>query len=504
MRQDVVAIVFCWMAETVRLNHPMESGMSHQDRDGHTVSAPHHQALKQTLDWLLDPAPLSDVAFRADCSWTPRGLIFAAILWTWSDEKTLTERFFLARKVVAAMGILSRLPATSYQAFLKMLRAWTVRLTAVLHEAFRRRMQTDLADRFRVCCYAVFGVDGSRLELPRTESNEQRFSPAAARRRKKTKGKPRCKPRRRARSRACRAKRAREKKVNSPQMWLTTMFHVGTGLPWDWRTGPSDSSERDHMRQMLKALPAAALVTADAGFVGYEYWKALLDSGRHFLIRVGANVRLLKGLGYVKEKNGLVYLWPDREAARHQPPLVLRLVVAPATDTRCTWSRRCGTRSDFRTNRWWRSTPSAGGWNCSTATSSRRSSVASCGATRRPTPSWRRPGRSWGCGPCACTARWSWRGRASRRDGSVWRSCCCAYRRSLHEYKNPPDPGESLRELLLRAVIDPYHRANKASRDYPRKKQGHATGAPQIGRATKDQINAARKIRDQLASGLTA
>jgi hypothetical protein len=63
----------------------------------------------------LDPAELSDVAFREDCTWTPKGLIFAALLWTWSDEKTLTERFFLARKVVAALGILPRLPATSYR-----------------------------------------------------------------------------------------------------------------------------------------------------------------------------------------------------------------------------------------------------------------------------------------------------------------------------------------------------------------------------------------------------
>ena len=88
-------------------------------------------------------------------------------------------------------------------------------------------------------------------------------------------------------------------------MWLTTMFHVGTGLPWDWRTGPSDSSERDHLRQMIGALPAGALITADAGFVGYETWKAILDSGRHLLIRVGANVRLLRKLGYVEEKAGL-------------------------------------------------------------------------------------------------------------------------------------------------------------------------------------------------------
>jgi Transposase DDE domain len=484
----------------------MESGMSHQDRDGHTASTPHHQALKQALDWLLHPARLSDVAFREDCTWTPKGLIFAAILWAWSDEKTLTERFFLARKVVMAMGILTRLPATSYQAFLKMLKVWTVTLSVVLHEAFRERMRTDLADRFQVCGYTVFGVDGSRLELPRTESNEQRFSPASARQRKKSKKKPKPRrgPRRRTHSRASRDQRAREKKVNSPQMWLTTMYHVGTGLPWDWRTGPSDSSERDHLKQMIKALPADALVTADAGFVGYEYWKALLDSGRHFLIRVGANVRLLRGLGYVKEKNGLVYLWPDREAARNQPPLVLRLVVARGGRhpvylvTSVLDEERLSDKQvvEIYALRWgvelfYRHFKQTFG---------------------------RHKLRSHAADNAALEATWSllglWalclhgqvqlaqQGVPARRISVA--QLLRAYRRSLREYKSAPDPRESLRELLLKAVIDPYHRANKASRDYPRKKQGHTTGAPEIRRATKDQINAARKIRNQLTLGLTA
>src|SRR5271157_2669971 len=156
------------------------------------------------------------------------------------------------------MAILARIPATSYQAFLKMLRTWTVTLTIALVVAFRQRMQTDLADRFKVCGFQVFGVDGSRLELPRTKSNEARFSPAKARGRSKSK--PRRKRRRgRARSRASQARRTREKKSNSPQMWLTVMFHVGTGLPWDWRIGPSDSSERDHLRQMIDALPARGI-----------------------------------------------------------------------------------------------------------------------------------------------------------------------------------------------------------------------------------------------------
>ena len=79
-----------------------------------------------------------------------------------------------------------------------------------------------------------------------------------------------------------------------------------------------------------------------------------------------------------------------------------------------------------------------------------------------------------------------------------------AYRKSMREYKSPPDPGESLRELVSRAVIDPYKRANKSSRDYPRKKHGHAIGAPEIRDATEDQIKIAREIRDHPVLGLTA
>src|SRR5690242_5191094 len=99
----------------------MESGMSHQDTVGHTGSAAHHQALKQALDWLLASARLSGLTFREDCSWTPKALIFVAVLWAWSDQKALTERFSHARKVVIAMGILERAPAATYQAFLKIL-----------------------------------------------------------------------------------------------------------------------------------------------------------------------------------------------------------------------------------------------------------------------------------------------------------------------------------------------------------------------------------------------
>src|SRR5689334_12774137 len=292
---------FLLLGRDSNLNSPTESGMSHQDTDGLTAVPRQLQDLKRTLDWLLAGADLSGVSFQRDCSWTPKALIFVAILWAWSDEKALTRRFTLARKIVVRMGILPQPPAATYQALLKMLLNWTARLAVVLFTAFRGRMRTDLAARFKVASFAVFGVDGSRLGLPRTGSNEARFTAASVRR-----GGPR-KARRRVRSKAARARCARRKKADSPQMWVTLLSHLGTGLPWDWRLGPSDSSERAHLQEMVASLPEGALVAADAGFVGYDTWKAVLSGGRHLLVRVGANVRLLKGLGYIRERAGLVY-----------------------------------------------------------------------------------------------------------------------------------------------------------------------------------------------------
>jgi len=73
---------------------------------------------------------------------------------------------------------------------------------------------------------------------------------------------------------------------------LHVEWHVGTGLPWNWRIGPADSSERAHWLEMLPTLPLGALMAVDAGFVGCEYTRAVVESLRHVLLRVGSNVRL--------------------------------------------------------------------------------------------------------------------------------------------------------------------------------------------------------------------
>ena len=112
-----------------------------------------------------------------------------------------------------------------------------------------------------------------------------------------------------------------------PQGWVTLLWHRGLRLPWSWQTGPSYASERDHFRQSLRQgeFPEQTLFGADAGFTGYDLWKAILDAGPSLLIRVDANVTLRRRWGYVRESAGVVSFWPAKAARPHQPPLVLRL-----------------------------------------------------------------------------------------------------------------------------------------------------------------------------------
>jgi hypothetical protein len=292
--------------------------MSHQDLDGRKVRF-NYQYLRQALEWLLPGTAFASLSFRDDCTWSARQLAAAALLWAWSDEATLIERFHTARKIVQRLFPRQQEPAGSYQAFTKLLRRWTATFVECLQQVLRQRMKQSLASRWLLHGFAVFGTDGSRVELPRTRSNEEAYAPLP----KPKQNRSRKRPRRSRQSAAARAKKA-----SVPQLWLTVLWHATTGLPWNWRLGPCDSSERNHLLHMLPSLPEEALITADAGFVGYDFLQLIVDSGRHFLVRVGSNVRLLRKLGTVRESDGIVYLWPEAAAQQGALPLVLRLVVA--------------------------------------------------------------------------------------------------------------------------------------------------------------------------------
>jgi len=80
-----------------------------------------------------------------------------------------------------------------------------------------------------------------------------------------------------------------------PQVWITLLWHMGLRLPWMWQLGPSNSSEREHVMEMVKSgwFPKLTLFCGDAGFVGFPLGSRILDSSCDFLVRVVANVSLL-------------------------------------------------------------------------------------------------------------------------------------------------------------------------------------------------------------------
>lgn len=471
--------------------------MAHQDQGRSGSRCSHAVDLRNALRWLLQGMSFTSIGFRPDCTWTPPSLVWAALLWAWSDEPTLTERFGTARKIISYLDNNQREPAGSYQAFIKLLRKWTEPMLQALSLAFRQRMAQVLASVWTVEGWLVFAADGSKVDVPRTRRNEERYSPQSKLSREAQK-------RRRGAKRRRARRDARQRKANVPRIFLTLLWHVGSGLPWDWRAGPSNSGERAHVQQMLPMLPAQSLITADAGFVGYGFWKTIREAGHHLLVRVGSNVQLLKNLGYVRESEGIVYLWPNKTAKKYLPPLVLRLVVAshgrhPVFLVTSVLDRR--DLSDEQAARIYRRR-----WGIEIyyrhykQTFERRKLRSQNPDNAMLELQWSLLGM-WAMG-LHSRARLIHRAVPPERVSftGIWR----AYRRPMREYQSLPERGERLTDLLDRAVIDPYERKNKTSRDYPRKKQDKAAGPPVIHRATQSQIIRAQRVRVEQQKRLTA
>ena len=361
-------------------------------------------------------------------------------------------------------------------------------------------MAADFPTLWMVVGWIVFAIDGSRVDVPRTRANEQWYSPKSKLSRKAQK---RRRQRRRRRAQRRGAEQA-ARKANVPRIWLTVLWHVGLGLPWDWQTGPSDSSERVHLQAMLSTLPKNALIVADAGFVGYGLWNTILNSGRHLLIRVGSNVRLLKKLGYTHEGAQTVYLWPDAAANKGLAPLVLRLIVLRKkghnmyllTDIHDRRQLSDAQAAEIYRRRW-----------------GIELFYRHCKQTFE-----RRKLRSHNPQNALVELEWSLMGlwamglhshyyltqRNVPPERISFAGLLRAYRRPMREYKSTPDAGERLTELLNRARIDTYVRKNKASRDYPRKKQEQPPSPPIILQATPQQTKQAQAIKNTLKLRLTA
>lgn len=288
-------------------------------------SGTHSTDLKRALSWVLSESIFDKVRRHGNVSWQPVALVQLAVFWVWSAEATLTAAADAALEIVSAMY--GAAPVGSYQALVKALKRYSAQLLPLLWCRLHDLMEQSNAEKWRVGLWLALAMDGSRVSVPRTWRNEERFCKPAGSKKKSQQHTKRSRHAHRKRTTA-RQKSHYAPQPVGPQMWLTMIWHLGLSLPWSWKIGPSYSSERTHVLEMLQEqeFPEHTLFCGDAGFVGYDFWQAIRARQQHFLVRVGANVRLLKRLGYVREYEGLVYCWPDAACKKHRPPLVLRLL----------------------------------------------------------------------------------------------------------------------------------------------------------------------------------
>lgn len=277
---------------------------------------------RELIEFVLpDGALFTKNEFHGNIKWVPEQLAAQALIWSWQDSKNVTDAFEKTSEVCQRIGL--KKSAKTYTAFMNALNRYRSRLGDRLRVRHQVLAEEIGGKYFRTKNWVLIGFDGSRATAPRTIANEQAFCAANYGHGKEAKyGKKKSKGLRRKRN------MAQKTEPPEPQVWITMMWHMALRLPWTWRLGPSNSSERAHVQEMLEQedFPENTLFCGDAGFVGYPLWHSIIASGGDFLVRVGANVNLLKEHADIQQHGDIVLCWPKNKMASGAPPLRLRLV----------------------------------------------------------------------------------------------------------------------------------------------------------------------------------
>jgi hypothetical protein len=391
---------------------------------------------------------------------------------SWQPPGTLHEQFEAARLVIRKARPRWTLPGT-LSGFL----AARQRVLEQLRDPLVKRLQLLAAACFhqwRVCGWLLFGVDGSRFETCRTRPNEAGLGCAG-------------------------------KESTTPQVFQTTLQHIGTGLVWDVHLGPGTDSERRHLDAMLPGLPSQSMLTADAGFISFDLCAWLQAHEHPFVLRVAGYVCLLQGLDSLdwevepEVQGSTVFLWP--QGKRRLPPVVLRLIVVQDADRQPVYlvtnvldeqQLSDGDAAEIYRLRW--------------QLELYYRSVKQTFAHERLHS--RRPGTS------LAEQQWTVLGLwvlqlisveqliAAKQHPASWSAAKArtAVRRLLQLAVTDETclRSRTFRRELSRAQLDRDRRSGpKQIRDWPRKKQQQPPGPPKIRLATKQQRKRAQRLRNQ-------
>ena len=127
----------------------------------------------------------------------------------------------MARGIVAICRPKRRRAGQTAQGFQKALCRLPMRPLVALAAAVRHRLAWLLGDGPGSSDgFIPLGCDGSRLECCRNDELLARMGQAG-------------------------------KADSPPSLWVTAVVHLTTGVPWSWRLGKGNASERDHLRRLI-------------------------------------------------------------------------------------------------------------------------------------------------------------------------------------------------------------------------------------------------------------
>jgi hypothetical protein len=235
---------------------------------------------------------------RKQPRWDVHPLLMVLLLSTWCVGDSLPEKFETAKSFYVAYCPKRKRPGKGFSGFEKALAKLPLPVLRALADALRGRMRTLFNRRLFCHGFIPLGCDGTRQECPRTAELERRLGTFG-------------------------------KEGSAPMIWNTSIVHLALGVPWCWRLGRGGkASERMHLIQMIPHLPKLALIVTDAGYVGYDVMRTLMEANVLVLMRMSSNATFFteQETPLKNFREGIVYYWPKTIQDKRQPPLRGRLI----------------------------------------------------------------------------------------------------------------------------------------------------------------------------------
>jgi len=229
--------------------------------------------------------------------WSIQPVLLTLLAMTWCTGDSQPERFETAKAFCIALRPKRARPGRTIQGFQRALSKTPLKVLRSVARGVRQKLTQVLGSILTISGFIPLGCDGSRLACPRVPELEQRMGQATH--------------------------------ANAlPQVWITALVHLSTGLLWSWRIGKGDASERHHLQHLMSTLPKNALVVTDAGYQSFRLALHVLQGGVDFLVRASAQTVLYTADAGVLEHwiEGVVYWWTKEAQREGLPALRLRLL----------------------------------------------------------------------------------------------------------------------------------------------------------------------------------